>query len=337
MDMPSKIPFDLFISQLLDSENPLTPKYFYNLSDMSAEEIESLSKIWPEIPLWRRQAIIEDVEQLSADDLLLSFVNFCLLALQDEDANIRRLCIQSLWEYGEVELVPVYTRLVKEDPDVEVRAAATGALGQYVFKGEIGELSPTMLKEIEELLLEVIQGEDSPKVRRVALEALGFSSREEVPAIIESAFTSNDKYWIASALFAMGRSSNEKWKEPVLAMFNHAYPLVRMEAVRAAGELEIKEAIPSLIELLDEHDDDFRTACIWALSQIGGEGVRETLEELLNDAQDDEDIEFLESALENLEFSESMDLIPLFDINSDEDGEDLALYEDLYHDEDQDD
>ena len=54
------------------------------------------------------------------------------------------------------------------------RAAAAGALGRYVFAGEIEEISAQELREIEDLLLEVLNSDQPKVVRRYALEALGF-------------------------------------------------------------------------------------------------------------------------------------------------------------------
>ena len=83
------------------------------------------------------------------------------------------------------------------------------------------------------------------------------------------------------------------------------------EAARAAGELEIKQTAQQLIELLDDADNKVRSASIWALSQIGGEGVRQSLERLLEQAEDYEDIDLLEAALDNLAFTEDIELFPI--------------------------
>jgi HEAT repeat protein len=338
MKTSPKIPFDQFLKQLLDGDKPLAPDYFYSLSDLEPDEIRALSEIWKKIPLWRRQAIMEDAETLSAEDMLLTFVDLSILALQDSDAGIRRKAVQSLWEYDEEPLIPLFMAMVQKDPDTQVRAAAAGALGRYVFNGVLDELSPAVLNDIENLLLQVMHGDDDPIVRRSALEALGFSYREEIPALIEDAYASTDKAWIASALFAMGRSGNEKWKPQVLAMLEHPTPVVRTEAARAAGELDIKEATPILIELLEDPHENTHTACIWSLSQLGGEGVREILEGMLEEAEDDDDLDFLEAALDNLDFTESLDRMFLFELSEDEDGEDLQLYEEFFNeDEDLDD
>ncbi len=297
---PENIPFEVLIKQLLDADQPLPADYFYRLSDLERDEQQSLQNAWRKIPLWRRQAIMEDVSDLSAEDMILSFIGCSLVAITDEEANIRRLAVQSLWEYDENELIPIFLRLLQEDTDPSVRAAAAGALGSFVYKGEIEELDQDIFHQIENFLLEIIQSEQPPIVRRSALEAVSFSSRAEVAELIKQAFASKEKEWKASALFAMGRSGDSKWRKQVLSMLEHTIPMIRMEAARAAGELELNEATESLIELLDDPDEETRMASIWSLSQLGGEGVQELLEELM-DQSEGEILDFIASALDNLE------------------------------------
>ena len=67
----------------------------------------------------------------------------------------------------------------------------------------------------------------------------------------------------------------------------------------------------------DEEDDDILNAIIWSLSEIGGEGVRDKLEELLDAEPDEELEEFLEEALENLDFTEGISMFDLLDLDED--------------------
>jgi HEAT repeat protein len=185
--------------------------------------------------------------------------------------------------------------------------------------GEVEDISPKKLWQVEECLLNLISGTDTTLVRRRALEALGYSSRKEVVGLIEKAYTSPDLDWLVSALFAMGRSANSHWKPNVLKMLTHEHPPVRAEAASAAGELEIKAAVPQLLKLLKDDDIDVRMASIWALSQIGGAGVRPALEALLETTEDDDEANQIDNALENLEFTEEMNDLSLLDIPEDED------------------
>ena len=327
MQLPAEIPFQKLLDSLLDVETPLNPRYLYRLSDLESPELEQLQMAWPNIPAWRRQALLEDIEELNENDMLLSFESLGRFALQDEDAKVRLLAVRILWEFEETSLIPVFSRLMISDSDSEVRAAAASALGRFVYAGELEELPQHTLHSIQETLLGVVNGSGAPEVRRSALESLGYSSRDEVTPLVEKAFASDDKYWKASALFAMGRSANQQWAPTILAMLDSTLPLLRSEAARAAGELEIAEATPHLLDLLDDPDDNTRQASIWSLSQIGGEGVRDTLQTLYDETDNEQELELLESALDNLTFNESLQLVPMFDFPKAEDDEEEDWYE----------
>jgi HEAT repeat protein len=341
MSTPDEIPFKKLVDALLDVDTPLNPSILYRLSDMEDSELEIFKPAWFKLPLWRRQALMEDIEELGASDYLLDFTSLSRFVLSDEDPGIRLMAVRTLWEYEHKELVRIFLDLLDSDDNKEIRAAATSGLGRFVYAGEIDKLPSSKLKEIEDVLLQIANGEEAPQVRRAALESLGYSSREEVPALIEQAFKSDDRSWKASALFAMGRSANQIWKPQVMSMLESSVPLFRAESARAAGELELSESVPFLLEMLDDPDDNARSASIWALSQLGGEGVREALEAIYDDAEDDEDLEYLESALENLAFTEGVKLMPLFDFpdsveteeEEDEWYEELEQMDDLFDDE----
>jgi HEAT repeat protein len=125
---------------------------------------------------------------------------------------------------------------------------------------------------------------------------------------------------MVSALFAMGRSSNERWKKQVLSKLHTPNDDIRSEAIHAAGELELASARPVLLDMLeDEEDMELRRELIWALSKIGGEGVRDRLEEILDAEKDDEEADFIEEAIDNLTFTEDMAQFDLFDLDPDAD------------------
>jgi hypothetical protein len=311
--LPSTIPFQEVLEALLDTETPLPPRYLYRFSDLESDDIEALKAIWGHIPSWRRKALLEDLEQLFGDDYLLSFEAICRLGLEDPESEIRFLSIRSLFEYDTEDLIPVFLDMVVNDEQEDVRAVAATVLGKYVYEGEIDEIPQQTLHQIEEQLLAVTQGSDTMLVRRRALEALGFSSRKELPTLIETAFHHAEYDWVVSAIFAMGRSCDNRWQEPVLKMLDHVLPVVRAEAARAAGEIEIADAVDRLIELLDDDNDDVRLASVWSLSQIGGEGVQEALDMILEETEDAEQAEYIHSAIDNLIFNQSVQFYGIMD------------------------
>ncbi len=221
---------------------------------------------------------------------------------------------------------PVYIKILETDTDPEVSAHAALALGQFVYYGELEEISQDSQRIAEESLLKTLKCAQSQLVQRSELESLGFSSREEIPALINSAYQKKEYEWVASALCAMGHSADsKKWESKILPMLHHQNSLVRTEAVRAAGELELKKARIPLLEMIETNEDEeIIESVIWSLSQIGGEGVREVLEQLVENADDEEMAEFIQDALDNLDFTNGFDYLMFdMDINEiDEDEED---------------
>jgi HEAT repeat protein len=328
-----KIPFKQLLDALLDINTPLNPRFLYRLSDLEENELSMLAEIWPQVPAWRRQALLEDTETLGDSDNLLSFEAFAHFALHDSEAAVRLPAVRILWEYENKDFIQTFLGMLAADSDPGVRAAAATALGRFVYQGELEELPAKTARQVEDHLLATLNSGDHEQVRRRALEALGFSSREEVASHIQTAIESPDREWQASALLAMGRSGHEMWEPVVLDKLNSQYPALRAEAARAAGELELKEAVETLLELLDDPDSNVRAASIWSLSQIGGEGVRERLEALYEETDDDEEAEFVSDALDNLEFTEDVQLFSLLDVpESGEDDEEWYLDEALLED-----
>jgi hypothetical protein len=113
-------------------------------------------------------------------------------------------------------------------------------------------------------------------------------------------------------------------------MLDDKRPAVRSEAVTAAGALGLKAAVQQLLEFLDDSDSQVRLASIWALSEIGGAGVREALTNMLLNTEDEEEAQLLEEALDNLSFTDGSGGFEILDVSDgdDEDDEDLFALED---------
>ena len=301
------------LQALLNERETFPAHYLYQFSSLSREAIASLLEIWPQVNLERKRALLEDMETLAEADFQQSFDELAEALLDDPDSVVRMLAIRLLWQNESARLVPNFIRILRDDEDYFTRSAAASALGMFVYYGEVDEMPRETLKRVEEALLDAHTNDAQKLVRRRALEGLGFSSRPEVPGMIEEAVRTDDPEWLASALFAMGRSADSRWREQVLENLDHYDAAVRMEAVRAAGELAVKKARRPLLQMLpEEPDDDVRDAIYWALSQIGGQGVRAVLEQALDDSEDDE---FLQDALDNLNFTEGTLEFGMFDFD----------------------
>jgi HEAT repeat protein len=138
--------------------------------------------------------------------------------------------------------------------------------------------------------------------------------------LIQSSIRRENPDWQASALVAMGASSDERWEEQVIARLLDTNPDIRLAAVVAAGELRLASARPLLFQALEEEDADLVSSpAIWSLSQLGGEDARIYIQNLLDLAEDDEDVQFLEDALENVEFNDELSRFDLLAVEPDQD------------------
>jgi HEAT repeat protein len=316
---------------LLNKDAPFPATLLYFFSDISDENLNQLKTVWPEVWTERRRGLLEDMEHLAEGDTLLFFDPVAIMGLGDADPVARATAIRLLWQSRKEKLVPKFMKLLKEDPESIVRAAAATALGNFVYLGELDEIKESTYQQLLESLIETHLSSDEDLVRRRALESLGYASHPDVEEYIQIAYDRNDEEWLQSALFAMGRSYNRRWLNAILRMFDHPDSLVRYEAVRAAGELEAEEAREPIFDLLEEgtDDEDLYFAAIWSLTKIGGEGVRELIETNLDETDDSDEILFLEEALENLDFTEQVNLFDIMYIeeqdpeNWSEDDEDL--------------
>lgn len=307
--------FQPVLDSLLDEKKDFPRKYLQQFSDMGDLELKTLRDVWSRVGLSRKLSLLEELETLAESDTLVNFDDFGKAILDDPDSTVRGRAIRLLKETDDVKLVPVFISILNHDADVHTRAEAAAALGLFVDLGELEEIPENAYHQTEDALLVAANGNDDVKVRRRALESLGFSSRPEVTTLIESAFHREDPAWQASALFAMARSADNRWNDDVVASLSNENRNVREAAVEAAGQLSIKEAGPILITILEEEEDDEVTsALIWSLSQIGGEDARIYIENLLDQTEDEEQIEFLEEALENLAFTEDLDRFDLLNV-----------------------
>ena len=319
----SELSFDEVISALRDESQPFPARYLYRLSGLEGEELGLMTRIWPDLSTTRRLGLLEDMEMLADSNTVMHFDAVNRIALGDEDARVRLTAVRALWPSEQPALVPQLFELLDHDENPEVRAQAASALGRFVYLGEVGRIPEATLKQVEEKLLVIYESDRDELVQRRALESLGYSNRPEVSDLIEEAYGRDDDEWIGSALYAMGRSADDRWAPMIIERLNDSNTELSREAARAAGELELGEALPALVDLLQDEDPELRLAAAWSLSQIGANGVAEALEELLERTEDEDEIDLIENAIENLAFTQEMSDLNLMDF-SPEDLEDFA-------------
>ncbi len=316
-----KLPFQKTIDELLAGKKSLSRSSLRSFSDIDSVSLNLLLEAWPRIASDRKRLLLEELQTLSDNDTLVSFDDLARVLLNDPDAQVQAGAIRLLDECNDTKLIPVYLKILSSDKDASARAEAASALGKFVQLGELEEIPKKTQGRVEDALLEKINSEDDPNVRRQALEAIGYSSRREVITLIESAFHRENPDWQASALFAMGRSSDERWEENVIPKILDENPRVQLAAIEAAGELGLIPAREILLKMLEEDENDALVvnAAVWSLSQIGGEDARIYIESLIDETEDDDQVEFLEEALDNLAFTEDLAKFDLLNLDLEDD------------------
>ncbi len=317
------VDFKTIIEALLDNSKPFSPVFLNRFSDLNPHDLAILEKNWPLVNPERRLGLMEDLSEMAEMDMLLSFDAVSLLAMSDSDPRVRSIAVSMYQDSENVSILPRLIALAEKDPDSSVRANAVTALGHFIYLGELDEISTEALQSALETVRAIYTADAPELVRRRALEALGFSSLPEVPELIQKAYDTGKRDWMISALFAMGRSADERWHELVLENLDSDDEEIQFEAVRAAGELAIPSARETLIEMVEAgiENDEIRAAAAWSLSQIGGLEVEKVLVEMQENAADDEEASFLEEALENLSFTNDLarlDMLSVDEVDEDE-------------------
>ena len=318
-----KIKFTETAAALKDTNHPFPARLLRGFSDLSPRDLKEFVSIWPELPLTRKRSVLEDLEELTELDTLVCFDEIAKVLLDDPDPVVRVIAIRLLWECEDYHIVPAIVEMMLSDTDEAVRSTAASLLGRFVYLGELDEIPDSAKIASVSNLLEVAGGDDLPSVRMRALESLGYSGNNKVASLIKNAYASGDTLWVASSLCAMGRSADEQWNDYVLEKLDSGDEEVQFEAVRAAGELEIAAALEQLFSLAEEGDRDgeVRLAAIWSLSQIGGPEVKDKLKELLEETESDEETEWIEKALENLDLGGDAANMDFFNLKPQEDDE----------------
>lgn len=330
----AELNFQNVLDHLLDSKKDIPAGHLSYYSDLDPKSLRLFLDVWSSVPQNRKLLLLDSLTAHLDEDTIVSYEDIGRSLLDDPDAEVRARALGLLAESDDPRLVDKLLNILQADGDLAPRMKAANLLGEFVLMGELEELDETRLHKIEEALIAVIRSDENPSLRRAAVEAFGYSGREEAVAILESAYEREDPLWVASALRAMGRSHDNRWNDSVISKLLDADPRIRHAAAEAAGELSIEEAGPIMLKMLEdeEEDDNVTMAAIWALSQIGGEDARAYILNMLDNTDDDDATEFLEDALENLDFNEELDKFDLLSLDEDDDFSEFD--EDDFDDED---
>ncbi len=275
-----------YIAEILDGSKPVTHSKLTYLSDLNAAELKFFEEIWAKASVARRQQVISQLAHLSEVDFRFDFSKVFVVCLHDPDETIRTQAIACLEGEENYRLISPLIQCLKEDNSSKVRAAAATVLGKYALLSEQGKLPANCRGEIYAALLQVLDNAgETCEVKRRALEAISPFTLPRVKEFIEKAYDTSDVKLKASAIYAMGRNCDSVWLTTLLTELNSKEAELRYEAANACGELGCEEAVPHLVGMIDDTDEQVQEAAIRALGEIGGEQARKALKRLAKSPQ----------------------------------------------------
>jgi len=278
---------------------PLPAGIYYGLSDLESAALDIFEPAWHKLSVDYKRKLVSELVEASEANFDLNFDTLAYIALNDEDAGVRSGAIDLLWADESTYLLSRLLDLAENDDSPEVRASATSEIGRFILLGEYGDIPDADAIKAQDVAIGLLNdSSEDIQVRRRALEAISNSSLDFVPEAIEEAYQSDEHLMRVSAIFAMGRSYDPRWNETVLREMRNDDPEIRYEAARAAGELEISEAVTLLGKLAVADEREIKQVAIWSLGEIGGNHATRLLTALAEDAEEAED-EDLREAIED--------------------------------------
>jgi len=276
---------------------------FYGLSGLQPNDLERLQPVWESLPASYRRRLMRELVDVSETNFELDYGVFARFGLSDSDPGVRASAIEVLWEDESLDLMQRLIDLARSDDAREVRAAAVSALGRFILAGELGDLPESATVKAQEAVIAILNNtSEDVDVRRRALESIANCGHEIVESAILSAYNGDDRRMQISAVFAMGRTCDDRWSDYVLRELDSEDAEMRYEAARAAGELELEEAIPHLSRLAFDNDVEIKDVAIWSLGEVGGKEAVRVLNLLARDARvsgDQELVNAIDEALGN--------------------------------------
>ena len=98
MESANSLPVEEIIADLCNNDKPLLNSRLSDLSNLSPEDLKILEQTWGTIELKRRRQIVNRLVDLTEDNFELDFDSVFITCLKDQDAEIRSIAIEGLWE-----------------------------------------------------------------------------------------------------------------------------------------------------------------------------------------------------------------------------------------------
>ena len=266
-------------------------KFAHVLSDLSPEHLAELRAALSGLETEKRIAFFEQMIRTDLKYLEYDFTPIAEIGLDDENGEIRTVSIRMLGYEDSREIGRKLLRAAVNDPEPKARIAAIDILGQYMMEAEFGERIPVSEKALIDTL-DKLMDDENPGIRLAAMVAYAVSETDRVKEKISNCFQRNQREDLIAALNAARISLSDDWNRSVLKHIRHSDEDVCLEAIRAAGALQLREALPALYEIISRFDSispELLLTVTNAIAEIGDEGSLDVLEVLGEAAVDMDD------------------------------------------------
>jgi len=291
--------FASVLAALADESQPFTAATIYGLSGLGREQLTQLQANWDTYTVERRRKLLQHLNAVGETNFEMDFRDINHLALTDADSEVRQYAIEGLWEDESPALLHKLVAIAREDASLDVRAAAVIELGRFILLGEYEEIDESHAQLAQNIVLQIFHSNEDDELRRRALEAIANCGHPDIRQMILEMYEHHDIPLRMSAIFAMGRTCDTAWAPDIIREMNSSEPQLQYEAIRAAGHLELAEAVPHINRLIEETEDsEILEIAIWALGEIGSEAARQTLTNIITWAEAENEEELLEAAQE---------------------------------------
>lgn len=282
------------------------------LSDLTKERSARLQAVLNELTSEQKTAFYRAMTQSSADNFEHNYAPIAEIGIDDPDGEIRAASIQVLGFEDSREIGARILDAAQNDPYEGAQIAAIEILGQYMFESSVENRIPVSKKKLFDVLEKLIEHKNDA-VRRAAVVAFAISEKDRVKEIISGYLAGNVREELIAGLAAVRHSLGEDWDDSVLELIRDDDEDISLEAIRTAGALQLRQALPALYEILSRFDritPELLIITAEAVAEIGDENsldVLETLGEAVVD-MDEEITDAIDECIDTLNMSIHMGL-----------------------------
>ncbi|ELR96804.1 phycobilisome degradation protein NblB [Gloeocapsa sp. PCC 73106] len=167
---------------------------------------------------------------------------------------------------------------------------------RYAAVSQLDTLGHHDLQLTLKLLRDRLYGDSEADVQAAAADVIGALKLTEAFEDLEKTYHQTSEWLVQLSIIAsLGEFGDPRGLTLLEEALSSEYDIVRTAAVGAMGELKDLRALPLLLPLVDDPDWQIRYRLVQAISHLGVEQARTTLEKLAEDP-----VEAIASAAKNL-------------------------------------